>query len=160
MTYDAQASYTIDNSWCAVEDLTFSWTYKYMDLPWSDVSLFLGEVVDYQTPIAVNQTAGDIWEEPVSDYQIDMLWEVEYSSTNFDSQNSFTVNATDYFEYTQICRPKFSYDLVIQDLSLASNETISLSVKMETNTSGLQNCGDMTALVEVFIESTDELVYS
>lgn len=47
MTHSLASSYTMNN-WCDKSDMTYAWTYKYMDRSWKDV----GESeFDYVTPL-------------------------------------------------------------------------------------------------------------
>lgn len=56
------------SAWCAAEDLTYSWTFKYMDLDWMDVTEYNQYDLDYTTPLADNQTVSYQWTEAVADY--------------------------------------------------------------------------------------------
>lgn len=112
------------SAWCAAEDVTFDWTFKYMDLDWMDANDYNDYDLDYITPLADNQTVSYTWPEAVSDYSIDTLFVVSYNSTTFTSQSDVTAQDTAAYSYSQICRPKFAFDPIIDDLSLDDDGTL------------------------------------
>lgn len=125
--------------------MTFDWTYVYMDMPEANAD----DTLDYKTELAANKTASTTWTEAESDYKISTLFEVDYNSTKWQSQEDSYVNATDDFVHEMTCRPSFKFAPVIDEVK-QDGSTLTLTFDMEMSTLGIQNCKEMFALIEVF----------
>lgn len=68
--------------------------------------------------------------------------------------------ADDSFSWQKTCRPKFAYDPTIYGIDLAADGTLTFSVLFETATTGMNNCGELYATVQIFNEETDEVVFT
>lgn len=78
MTYEAGSSFKM-NSWCDMDNLSYSWTYEYMDQDSKDAD----DTLDYRSDLAANMTSSIVWTEQESDYQIDTFFTVSYNSTEW-----------------------------------------------------------------------------
>lgn len=84
MTYTNEASYTM-NTWCQPDALSFTWTYKYMNMDWQDETV---EGIPYKEPLANDQFVSTSWTEPESDFQIITKLDIAYMPTVLISQMS------------------------------------------------------------------------
>lgn len=150
MTYSAGSSFTM-NSWCDIENLSYSWTYEYMDMPETDAD----DTLDYRSDLAANMTSSIVWTEQESDYEIDTFFTVSYNSTEWMSQEDASSSANDTFSHLMTCRPSFAYAPVIDEVVLEGS-TLTVSFDMEFSTMGLQNCGEMFAQIDVY--DSDEVI--
>lgn len=81
MTYTASSSYKM-NVWCAMDDLSYTWSYVYMD---EDERDFNQDGIDYKPALAANMTYSTSETEYESDYEISTSFEVAYNSTTFST---------------------------------------------------------------------------
>lgn len=70
------------------------------------------------------------------------------------------VQATANYTHAKTCRPKLAYVPEIENLVVENDGTITLLYNQMFNTSGIDNCGEMFALIEIYNESNDELLYN
>lgn len=66
----------------------------------------------------------------------------------------------DYFSHLLTCRPKLSYAPSIDEIKEAADGTLTIMLNWMTNTTGFENCGDMTAIFNIFkkVDNKEELV--
>jgi hypothetical protein len=95
-----------------------------------------------------------------SDFDISNTFIVEYTSTTYTSQADVNSESYSTFTHEQTCRPKFAQAPEIYDITLESDLTLTVEFSLEFNTTGYENCVDLTATVEIYNDDTDLLVYT
>lgn len=138
MTYADSATYTA-NVWCNPASLTYDWTYQYED---QVVENWSGKV-DYQTALPANGTVDYGYSHQEADYQITNNFDVKYTPTVFSTQIAVTESATCYFNHEQTCRPKIKQNPDI--ISFDAETDITLQFSLYFDTTGYDNCGEMSA---------------
>lgn len=155
MTYSTDASFEA-NAWCNPDSLDFTWTYIYENESVVDYTT----MVPYSAALLANGTANQ-WEMMhESDFSIENTFEVNYVSTDFTSQADASAVSYSSFTHEQTCRPKFQQHPSITDLNLEDVGTLTVDWTLMFNTTGYANCVNLTALVEVYNDETDEVAYS
>lgn len=150
MTYVNSASYQ-KNAWCQPDKLSFSWTYQYMNMAWADET---EDGIPYVDALTNDQAVSDTWTESESDFEVKTRLEITYAPTDLTSQlaGQLQFEANSAYSHQQTCRPKFSYEPSIYGIDLANDDTLTFNVLFETATTGMQNCGELYATVEIFDE--------
>jgi hypothetical protein len=156
MTYTTSAAFTA-NAWCNPASMVYSWTSAFEEgepLDWSPRT-------DYQSQLVAGSSASYVYSAHESDYEICNNFGVTFTPVDFNSQDMVTESANACYTHEQTCRPRFAADPNIIDTGFIVSDTdITVNFNLEFNTAGYQNCGEMQALVQIYIDDPEVLVYS